>query len=157
MAYIKAEQVKEFRKEIKKAFPECKFSIRTRNHSTVDVTLLESPYSYEELFNVEFRVDDLRKQNSYFEGVTYEEAEEKAIEMVAKEKRAVEDGEFNLSINHFYLENYEGKAKDIFEKIHQIVNRGNHDNSDAMTDYFDVGWYTDFSIGNWDRGYRVAK
>lgn len=36
-------------------------------------------------------------------------------------------------------------------KIQQILDIYNHDNSDIMTDYFDVGYYTRLSIGykNW--------
>tara|TARA_B100001059_G_C17764833_1_gene544996 strand:+ start:113 stop:532 length:420 start_codon:yes stop_codon:yes gene_type:complete len=29
----------------------------------------------------------------------------------------------------------------------------NYDNSDSMTDYFDVGYYKDISIGRWDKEY----
>jgi hypothetical protein len=33
----------------------------------------------------------------------------------------------------------------------------NHDKSDAMTDYFDVGWYTDIKVGNWAKPYVVTN
>jgi hypothetical protein len=33
------------------------------------------------------------------------------------------------------------------------MNIGNHDRSDSQTDYFDVGFYTDISIGRWDTPY----
>jgi hypothetical protein len=33
------------------------------------------------------------------------------------------------------------------------MNMGNHDNSDIMTDYFDVGWYVDVNIGLWNKPY----
>ena len=33
---------------------------------------------------------------------------------------------------------------------------GNHDRSDAMTDYFDVGWYIDVNIGRWNNPYVLA-
>ena len=29
----------------------------------------------------------------------------------------------------------------------------NHDRSDIMTDYFDVGWYIDINIGKWNKPY----
>lgn len=29
----------------------------------------------------------------------------------------------------------------------------NHNNSDIMTDYFDVGWYIDINVGQWDKPY----
>ena len=37
------------------------------------------------------------------------------------------------------------------------MNEGNHDNSDIMTDYFDVGWYISVNIGRWDKPYIVRK
>lgn len=38
-----------------------------------------------------------------------------------------------------------------FENIFRALNDGNHDNSDVMSDYFDVGWYVDVNVGRWDR------
>jgi len=35
------------------------------------------------------------------------------------------------------------------------MNEGNHDNSDIMTDYFDVGWYISVRLGKWDKPYVV--
>lgn len=37
------------------------------------------------------------------------------------------------------------------QQIYNIANSGNHDNSDAMTDYFDVGWYVWMHIGSYDK------
>lgn len=32
----------------------------------------------------------------------------------------------------------------------------NYDNSDIMTDYFDVGWYIDINVGQWDKPYILT-
>jgi hypothetical protein len=32
----------------------------------------------------------------------------------------------------------------------------NHDNSDIMTDYFDVGWYLNINVGGWNKPYTVV-
>ena len=37
------------------------------------------------------------------------------------------------------------------------MNDGNHDNSDIMTDYFDVGWYVSVNLGRWDKPYIVSE
>lgn len=59
-----------------------------------------------------------------------------------------------LRINTYYLENdFSGKVLECLKKIVSIANKGNHDNSDIMTDYFDVGWYVDILIGEWDKPY----
>jgi len=33
------------------------------------------------------------------------------------------------------------------------MSTGNHDNSDIMTDYFDVGWYSNINIGQYHKPY----
>ena len=43
------------------------------------------------------------------------------------------------------------------QQIYNIANSGNYDNSDVMTDYFDVGWYVWLSVGSWDKEYKFIK
>lgn len=40
---------------------------------------------------------------------------------------------------------------EVVEKINSIINLGNYDKSEPMTDYFEVGWYTDVHVGKWDK------
>ena len=37
------------------------------------------------------------------------------------------------------------------------INRGNHDNSDIQSDYFDVGWYVHVKVGKWNKLYEVIQ
>jgi len=46
-----------------------------------------------------------------------------------------------------------GKIVDFTKEVWAAMHKGNHDNSDVMTDYFDVGWYVDISVGQWDKPY----
>ena len=66
-----------------------------------------------------------------------------------------EDG---YSQMHFYhLEsNYQGKELQFLKELRVAMNDGNHDNSDIMTDYFDVGWYSYVHAGKWDQPYKFA-
>jgi hypothetical protein len=67
-------------------------------------------------------------------------------------------GEFHHQINHYWAhEHFSGKAKKFFSEVIPAMNNGNHDNSDSMTDYFDVGWYVDINVGRWDRPYEVTN
>lgn len=43
------------------------------------------------------------------------------------------------------------------QQIFSIANAGNYDNSDPMTDYFDVGWYVWLKVGDYDRPYTFLK
>jgi len=54
---------------------------------------------------------------------------------------------------YWYHEHFSGKAKDFLKEVLAAMNKGNHNNSDAITDYFDVGWYVDVNIGRWNQPY----
>jgi hypothetical protein len=43
----------------------------------------------------------------------------------------------------------------IFDAIHAALNLNNHDNSDPMSDYFDVGHYWHVSIGTYEKPFHV--
>src|SRR5882762_8350985 len=48
------------------------------------------------------------------------------------------------SINaHWYREHYTGRSLAFLSELIPALNVGNHDRSEAQSDYFDVGWYTD--------------
>lgn len=64
--------------------------------------------------------------------------------------------EININPYH-YKRHYEGVALDFLSELLPAMNEGNHDNSDIMTDYFDVGWYVDVNIGRWNNPYVLEK
>lgn len=66
----------------------------------------------------------------------------------------IDFGFINRQVNVYWIkENYSGVARDFLLEVLEAMNEGNHDRSDSMTDYFDVGWYTDINIGKWDKPY----
>ena len=59
-----------------------------------------------------------------------------------------------LDVNpYWYQEHFDGVALDFLKEIFAAMNAGNHDNSDSQIDYFDVGWYVDVNIGQWNKPY----
>jgi hypothetical protein len=60
--------------------------------------------------------------------------------------------EFRVNVYHIDS-HYTCVAKNFFKEVYLAMNTGNHDNSDIMVDYFDVGWYTDISVGKWNKPY----
>lgn len=50
----------------------------------------------------------------------------------------------------------DSKEIELLKKIFDIVNERNYDNSDVMTDYFDVGFYWEINIGTWDKPYSYV-
>jgi len=62
----------------------------------------------------------------------------------------------NVNVYH-YKNHYSGKALKFLSEVIPLMNYGNHDNSDIMADYFDIGWYVDVNIGKWDQPYLLEK
>ena len=59
-----------------------------------------------------------------------------------------------FSINpYWYHEHFSGEVLDFLKEVVSAMNVGNWNNSDIMTDYFDVGWYIDINIGRWNKPY----
>ena len=62
----------------------------------------------------------------------------------------------SLDVNpYWYHEHFSGVAKAFLTEIFAAMNSGNHDNSDIQVDYFDVGWYVDVNIGQWNKPYAL--
>ena len=62
-----------------------------------------------------------------------------------------------MTINHYwYQDHFTGKSLEFLNKLVPLMMVGNHDNSDIMTDYFDVGWYIDINIGRWNKPYQLG-
>lgn len=60
----------------------------------------------------------------------------------------------SLDVNpYWFKEHYTGEVLAFLTEVFAAMNNGNHDNSDIQTDYFDVGWYVDVNIGNWNKPY----
>lgn len=57
---------------------------------------------------------------------------------------------------YWYQEHFDGKALKFLNEVFAVLNGGNHNRSDIQTDYFDVGWYVDVNIGQWDKPYILA-
>lgn len=63
-------------------------------------------------------------------------------------------------INHYWYERndkYSKRVKSLFKELLEIANEGNHDRSDSMTDYFDVGWYVDLKVGKHNKPYQYIE
>ena len=59
-------------------------------------------------------------------------------------------------VNVYWVKDHykdEPEKMDFLLKVLEIINKGNHDRSDIMSDYFDVGFYVNLTIGQWDKPY----
>lgn len=82
---------------------------------------------------------------------------------IAKEQqeyRYPQWGEYNpveyMQVNPYWFKDSYKDYPEILAfltELHDAMNVGNHDNSDSMTDYFDVGWYAYVNIGKYNSPY----
>ena len=64
----------------------------------------------------------------------------------------------NIDVNPYHYRNqFDGVSRDALTELFDILNTGNWDNSDVMTDYFDRGWYVYVNIGKWNQAYNVVE
>ena len=139
MAYINAEEVKAIRNLLKKELPEYKFGVRkgSGGHS-VGVTFLKGPkFAPHKVFD---RYEHVEKDVDLNEGYH--------------------------QVNQYWVEENVGKKNaKVMNKVIEIIKTAPmlaggkewYNNSDIMTDYFDVAYYFDINIGkDYQNGYVVA-
>jgi hypothetical protein len=49
------------------------------------------------------------------------------------------------------------RGKQVLDRIRDICNEGNYNNSRPEVDYFDVGWYCSINVGSWDKPFELVK
>ena len=75
----------------------------------------------------------------------------------AWQKTLFVDGTQYIDVNPYFLCDQFKKESLSFEFLDQaltIMNSGNYNNSDTMTDYFDVGFYVTINIGKFKKPYQ---
>jgi len=137
MAYISTEEVKAVRVALKESFKnKIKFSVRREHYSSLNVSILSG--------EINFFDGSLDRKDKY-------NPEAPAHKFDGYEQ-----------INEYYPENY-GKHGALFQDIVNIMKtapgtidggRAWYDKSDAMIDYFDTAFYTNVSVGKWDKPYE---
>lgn len=71
-------------------------------------------------------------------------------------KGSIDFGGDRIQVNpYWYHEHFTGRPLELLKELIPAMNDGNHDRSDAQTDYFDVGWYIDVNIGQWNKPYQL--
>ena len=139
MAYITKEQVAEKRNAIKAAFPASKgwkFSIRLQDYSSISVTILQGP--------VEFRI---KNKNPAYENDYYARRDEMFGTTPITD----------VQVNKYNTDCYDAETKKVIDKLNEIIEEGNYNNSRPEVDYFDVGWWSSLKIGDYNNNYKYFK
>ena len=133
MAYMNQDKKAKIAPQVKAVLKKygIKGSLGVRNHSTLVLNIKSG------------RLDFIKNFNETMDARPY-----------GGERRYAKD---SLDVNqHWYGEHFSGESLKFFEELFTAMNDGNHDRSDIMTDYFDVGWYVDVNVGQWNKPYLVV-
>jgi len=137
MAYVSQERKQSLAPAIKAVLKKygVKGSLSIRTHSSLVLTIKSGKIDFVENF--------IETDSKVLHGRKMSQAQ---INHIRKNQ--------SVDVNpYWYHEHFSGKAKDFLKEVLAAMNKGNHNNSDAMTDYFDVGWYVDVNIGRWNQPY----
>ena len=130
MAYMSQERKAAVAAALKGVVPSgWKYSLAVQNHSTLVMTISAAPVDLLAEFD---RVQKSADRRPGFAPVS--SVERGCLDIYAP--RSAECFDVSLPI---------------IEAINRCLYEGNHDRSDAMSDYFDVGWYVSLKIGRWDK------
>ena len=130
MAYINKEEVAAIRKQLKKSFPKSKFSVRKCSSSlSVDVSVLKHDVDFSDKFSM-INGTYIQVYHNYIDSRRYNKEQ---IEFLLKIKEIILTAPSTVTGEPF------------------------HDNTDIMTDYFDVSYYYNITIGAWNKPYVFIK
>ena len=122
MAYMDQEKKARIATELKEIFPKgWKYSLKVENYSKLILTIRSAPVNLLDL---------------------YKAGEREHVDISNREWTPVSPWDNKIFATAPVI-------KEIFAKIIKAMNLDNHDNSDPMTDYSDVGHYVDIRIGEW--------
>lgn len=122
---------------VKENYPDCKFSIRTKYFSMgceMTISLMAAPF---EVATGEY--DSRKKETTPFDG--YAQLNQHTLDR-------------ETPCNGTILTD---KAREVLKSVYDFANSYNYSDTDAMTDYFDVGFYLHIHIGKWDKPFEVVK
>lgn len=116
-----------------------KATVAVRNHSTLVLNIKQGPVDF---------------ISNYIET----DASKSYGKRMSEDQIAYIRGKNCLDVNpYWYQEHFSGQSLKFLKDVFAAMNDGNHDRSDIQSDYFDVGWYVDVNIGQWNKPYALVK
>lgn len=135
------------RKDLKAKYPKCKFSVTIKRYAggqSMNVSLTESDFNP---FNTpDENLIPLSKISGY----------NTVKDVMESWKKTIDNG--HHGINEYYINDdfiLSEKGKEVSKDIREIVSAYNFDDSDSMSDYFHVNFYSHLSIGSWVKPLKI--
>lgn len=135
MAFMSQERKKTLAEALKKAMKgyKIKYTLRVHHHSSIIMTISEGNIDF--IKNAQDVIDSRPNRPQY----------------------GRLDAKY-MQVNEYWIQDhFTGIAKDLLLSAKAALSIGNHDRSDIQSDYFDVGWYVNINVGQWDKPYRLVK
>lgn len=137
-----AELSREIKKRLDAAAPQCKWSVTKSDYSggrSVKVALMAAPFAVfadeQDEHGATAKRDGYAQLNHY----SFRPTNARNVEV---------DGYCSNGVR------LTAKAWKVLKMADQIANARNYDNSDPMTDYFDVNFYFDLHVGKWNKPFE---
>ena len=151
--YSAVDIAKFVKKELKKLYLNCKFSIGSKYYSggmSISCSLMESDFQViedfdkipeETLFSYEHNSNYKREELKDFQSKKYHQLNQYTLRQ-----------DYNLRnwCNGVFLTK---EGHEMFKKVVECFDQYNWNHSDISIDYFDVHFYLDLEIGKWDKDY----
>ena len=147
---------KEIRHRLAQKLPSCKFSVTTQLYSggsSITISLTESHYNAIKRFEDISETALIQKQANRYDLETIKQVQNSKYHQL-NHFQSLEPYNPNTWNNGVFLTE---KGHRIFNEAVKIAEEYNYDNSDAMTDYFDVNFYLHLEIGKWDKDYKFVE
>ena len=149
MAYVSKEKKEEIRQAVKKVMPhDWKWSLAVKDYSKAILTISKAPVDLVKVIcDSQDAHEAYRKALGYTvygSGSDYARKHGNVDITASDVERLKNDG---LQGRYF--------AK-VFGQLIDAMNTGNYDNSDMMTDYFEVGHYIEVQIGSWKTPFKLT-
>lgn len=152
--------LKEIRAKIKTEFPGCKFSVRKDHYNSMTLSLMKADFKVINQEKTENYILDRSKLEDWQFKNNYQYIQDNGIEKYLE----------HIELNKYHIAEYNAtdpaglhnniifteQGYNLIKRIIEIVEYYNYDNSDAMTDYFDVNFYDHFQLGQWDKPFIQA-
>lgn len=137
MAYMNQEKKALIKAELDKVLKPAgiKYSLGVRHHSTIVLSIKSGPVDFIGNYNAVMTPDHMH----------------------FNPRRELATKNYIDVNTHWYKDHFTGDVLELIASVVKALNLNNHDRSDVMTDYFDVGHYVDFNIGRWDQPYVLTK
>jgi len=139
---------KEVREQLKTEFPKCKFGVRTEYYSmgqALNIQLVKADFQV-------FRTpEELRSDAIHGEEQWQTNARENRI--IDAERGYTQLGGTNHLDDRDKV--FTETAKNVLNRVVDIINRDNWDNSDMQTDYYDVNYAVRFNIGSFEKPVEI--